>query len=465
MTNLVNSWVGYFSLFLFFIGYVLIIFEDKLHLRKSKPIVLVSCLMWLCIGVYEMMHGGGHAETKTYSLREDSTVFYEVRHGGGPHEFIEHLIAEIGGLFFFLLVAMTYINTLTSLNVFQAIRAKLLSRGMGYKSLFWATGGLTFIISPFADNLTSALLMSTVALAVSGGNKKFIVPAFVNIVVAANAGGAWSPFGDITTLMVWMEGKVETLKFLYLILPSLVNWLIPAFIMSLFVPRGKPECDKEVAALKPGAKRTIFFGALTIALGVSFHQFLDLPPFMGMMLGMGFLMFITYYMKQWGEEKFLRNKLGLEKDRRRVSRYDFFKKVEEVEFDTLLFFFGVLTAVGALQYMGHLALIGDALYGALGYTFANVAIGIVSAVGDNIPLMYAVLKMDMPMGLDQWLLITLTTGVGGSLLSIGSAAGVAVMGVNREHYTFMSHIKWAPIVALGYVGSIITWWLVTHFLM
>ena len=179
--NMLNTWVGYISLIMFTIAYVLIILEEKIHLKKSKPIVLVGCLMWMLIGIYEMIHGEGH---------------------GGAHEFVEHLIAEIGGLFFFLLVAMTYINTLTSLNVFQALRAWLLSKGMGFRSLFWATGILTFLLSPLADNLTSALLMSTVAFAVSDGNRKFIIPAFVNIVVAANAGGAWSPFGDITTLMV-----------------------------------------------------------------------------------------------------------------------------------------------------------------------------------------------------------------------------------------------------------------------
>ena len=130
--HMLNTWVGYLSLFLFAIAYILIIFEEKIHLKKSKPIVLVGCLMWLLIGIYEMKHGVGH--------------------GGGAHEFIEHLIAEIGGLFFFLLVAMTYINTLTSLNVFQALRAWLLSKGLGFRSLFWATGTLTFFLSPLADN-------------------------------------------------------------------------------------------------------------------------------------------------------------------------------------------------------------------------------------------------------------------------------------------------------------------------
>ena len=122
-------------------------------------------------------------------------------------------------------------------DVFRSLRCWLLRKGLGFRPLFWATGTITFFLSPLADNLTSALLMSTVALTVSNGNSKFIVPAFVNIVVAANAGGAWSPFGDITTLMVWTAGKVETLKFAFLMIPSLINWLVPAFIMYPFVPK------------------------------------------------------------------------------------------------------------------------------------------------------------------------------------------------------------------------------------
>ena len=142
-------------------------------------------------------------------------------------------------------------------------------------------------------------------------------------------------------------------------------------------------------------------------------------------------------------------------------RFDIFTKVEGVEFDTLLFFFGVLTAVGALQYIGYLALISESMYGTLGPTTSNIIVGVLSAIVDNIPVMYAVLKMSPEMGLDQWLLITLTAGVGGSLLSVGSAAGVAVMGVERKNYNFMSHLKWAPVIALGYIASIATWYFVT----
>ena len=438
MQNMTSAWVGYTALICFVFAYTLVIFEEKIHMRKSKPVIFIGCFMWALIGIYESQNpGGGHA-----------------------HDHLKELIAEIGELFFFLLAAMTYINTMDERNVFQALRSWLLRKGLGFKKLFWATGLITFFLSPLADNLTSALLMSTVALAVSGGNAKFIVPAFVNIIVAANAGGAWSPFGDITTLMVWTAGKVQTLEFSYLMIPSVINWLIPAFIMYPFVPDETPEGGREVVKLKPGAKVIICLGIGTIATAVSFHQFLHLPPFMGMMLGLGALMIFGWYLKRWGDKPFL-EELGIEKDRRKQPRFDIFKKVEGVEFDTLLFFFGVLTAVGALQYIGYLALASENLYSTIGPTASNIIVGILSAIVDNIPVMYAVLKMDPTMGLDQWLLITLTTGMGGSLLSVGSAAGVAVMGVDRQNYSFMAHLKWAPAIAVGYFASIGAWWFLT----
>jgi Na+/H+ antiporter NhaD/arsenite permease-like protein len=438
MGNLANTWVGYTALISFLLAYTLVIFEEKIHMRKSKPVVLIGCIMWALIGIYEAINGGGV----------------------NSHFYMKELISEIGELFFFLLVAMTYINTLDERNVFKSLRCWLLNRGYGFRKLFWATGLITFFLSPLADNLTSALLMSTVALAVSNGNRAFIVPAFVNIIVAANAGGAWSPFGDITTLMVWTAGKVETPMFSYLMIPSLINWIIPALIMHAFVPNEFPEAGDEKIDFKPGAKVTIFLGIFTIATAVSFHQFLHLPPFLGMMLGLGLLMMQGYYLKVWGEKKYFAS-IGVSEEQREDEKFDIFRKVASVEFDTLLFFFGVLTAVGALQYIGYLAIVSESMYGNLGPTISNTLVGVLSAIVDNIPVMFAVLKMDPTMGNDQWLLITLTTGTGGSLLSVGSAAGVAVMGVDRKNYTFMSHLKWIPAIALGYLASIVSWWFVT----
>ncbi len=436
MHNLSHSLTGYLALSAFVLAYLLVILEEKIHLKKSKPVVFGGCFMWLIIGLHEASNGQSeHA-----------------------HEHLKGLVAEIGELFFFLLVAMTYINTLEERNVFRSLRSWLLRKGLGFRSLYWTTGLISFFLSPLADNMTTALLMSTVALTVSDGNRKFIVPAFVNIVVAANAGGAWSPFGDITTLMVWTSGKVPTFQFAYLMIPSVVNWIVPAAIMFPFVPKKKPEGSSDYISMKPGAKTIIALGVLTVATAVSFHQFLHLPPFMGMMFGLSFLMFKGYYLEHWGEKAYHKS-LGIED--RKVESFNIFKNVERVEFDTLLFFFGILSAVGALQYIGYLALVSKNLYGTFGPTNSNIVIGILSAIVDNIPIMFAVLKMNPDMGLDQWLLITLTAGVGGSLLSIGSAAGVAVMGVDRKSYTFMSHFKWFPAIAMGYFASIGAWWLVT----
>jgi Na+/H+ antiporter NhaD/arsenite permease-like protein len=428
MTDIMSSWTGIAILGGFVLAYVLVILEERLHLRKSKPVVLIGCLLWVLIALYERGHGGGDAEER-----------------------VKHLIGEIGELFFFLLAAMTYINALQERLVFDSLRAWLIRKRFGFRSLFWITGGITFCLSPVADNLTSALLMATVAEAVGGTNRKFIVPAFINIVVAANAGGAWSPFGDITTLMVWTSGKVATEQFLVLMLPSVVNWVVPAAIMFLFLPKDAPSGIGEAVRMKPGARRIVILGFLTIATAVSFHQFLHLPPFLGMMTGLGFLMFMGFYLKR---QSHLRQEPS-------EVQFDIFRKVERVEFDTLLFFFGIITAVGALQHVGYLTLANEALYGRLGNTYANIMVGILSALVDNIPLMYAVIQMNPVMDVDQWLLITLTAGTGGSLLSIGSAAGVAVMGVRRDAYTFLSHLKWAPAVAAGYAASILCWKLVT----
>src|SRR4030066_2536275 len=158
--------------------------------------------------------------------------------GGGHAEgHVKEMAGEIAELFFFILVAMTYINTLQERLVFESLKSWLIRKMFSYRSLFWITGGITFCLSPVADNLSSALLVATVVSSVGGRDKRFIVPSFVSIIVAANAGGAWSPFGDITTLMVWTAGKVGTFQFSHLIFPSIVNWFVPAVIMFLFIPK------------------------------------------------------------------------------------------------------------------------------------------------------------------------------------------------------------------------------------
>lgn len=578
--DLTGTVYGYLGIIIFVLAYVLVPLENSIHLRKSKPVLLAAGIIWVLLAIAYIRVGDTHT----------------------AHEAIRHSLLEYAELFLFLLVAMTYINAMEERNVFQALRAYLVSRGFSLRTIFWVTGLLAFMISPIADNLTTALLMGAVVMAVGGDNKKFVALACINVVVAANAGGAFSPFGDITTLMVWQKGRVHFSEFFNIFFPSLVNWLIPALIMSLTIEKSTPKTFDENVQMKYGAKAIMAFFLLTITTAVCFHNFLHLPPAAGMMLGLGFLGPLSYHIKlhegrserydyilgargaesvypittivkskleltsiiekvslpafaidtnhrithwnkaceaftglkekdvvgtrdQWKpfydnkqpvmadlvlnympekmidqqyEGNFKRNEYiegayeasrftpTLGKNGRWVSftgaplkdeqgnvigavevledftekkaaakHFDLMKKIARAEWDTLLFFYGVILCVGGLAQFGYLTAVSQYMYHDLGATWANVIVGFLSAIVDNIPVMFAVLTMDPSMSLGQWLLVTLTAGVGGSMLSIGSAAGVALMGTARGTYTFGAHLKWAPVIMLGYAASIV----------
>jgi Na+/H+ antiporter NhaD/arsenite permease-like protein len=578
--DMTRTLYGYLGLMLFVVAYCLVPMENKIHLRKSKPVLVAAGLIWVLLALAYRQMGDTHT----------------------AHEAIQRNLVEYAELFLFLLVAMTYINSMEERNVFQALRAWLVSRGFSLRSVFWITGLLAFFISPVADNLTTALLMGAVVMAVAGDNVKFIALACINIVVAANAGGAFSPFGDITTLMVWQKGKVTFLEFFDLFVPSVVNWLVPAICMSLAVGKAQPKKIDEKVEMKYGSYMIIGLFLCTIITAVSFHNFLHLPPAAGMMLGLGYLGFFAFYVKkregreesydgilgtsgdlsfeplkrivsrkqnfdkfihQMSEPTFaidknhlishwnkameeltgisakdaigtnnqwkpfypsrrpsmadviLDNKpeeeiAGLYKQgyrknphvggaydsssffpnigqdgkwvtftalplkdlegnvigaievlqdfthlRNEVDKFDIMKRIAQAEWDTLLFFYGVILCVGGLAQFGYLAGISQFMYMDLGPTWANTLVGILSAIVDNIPVMFAVLTMSPEMSHGQWLLVTLTAGVGGSLLSIGSAAGVALMGAARGKYTFGAHLKWMPVILAGYAASIL----------
>jgi len=437
--NLTTHWAGYLSLLVFVIAYALVMAEEVLHMRKSKPVLIAAGIIWGLIGMVYAMNGIDHvAETA-----------------------IRHNILEYAELFLFLLVAMTYINAMDERQIFEVLRVKLVNAGFSYKKLFWITGLLAFCISPIADNLTTALLMCAVVMAIGKEDLKFVSLSCINIVVAANAGGVFSPFGDITTLMVWQKGIVQFQEFLALFLPSLVNWLVPAAIMSFAVPSKKPDPNVEDIKLRRGAFVVVVLFLWTIATAVSFHNFLHLPPMVGMMAGLGLLKVYGFYLKKthvrvyktYDAEK-AQESLG------QIMPFDIFKKVARAEWDTLLFFYGIILCVGGLGFMGYLTMVSQVAYLDWGPTAANIMVGILSAIVDNIPVMFAVLTMMPDMSHGQWLLVTLTAGAGGSMLSIGSAAGVALMGQARGKYTFLGHLKWTPVIALGYAASI---WV--HFLI
>ncbi|HIP51317.1 MAG TPA: sodium:proton antiporter [Campylobacterales bacterium] len=435
--HLTTTWVGILSFIVFVIGYYFIATEDKYHINKAKPALFAGTGIFMLIGLYVAFSG-------------DKAM------GDHLHYEINHLIVEIAGIFFFLFVAMTYIEAMIDRGVFTTLRYSLVSKGYDYKKLFWVTGFLAFFISPVADNLTTALILSTVLITIDKENKAFIVPAAVSIVVAANAGGAWSPFGDITTLMVWVANKGVFTDFLFLFPASILGWGITALLLSRFIPEGKPpfSSDEEVAVISEGGKVIMGLFGLTIFLAVMSHNVLHLPAMWGMMFGLAILQLYIYFLNQ-------KNKVAIADENSDKKDINAFSWIAKIENDTLLFFFGILAAVGGLHFLGFLEYF-TALYTQFGPTAVNICVGFLSAIIDNVPVMSAVLKSSPDMGIDahsQWMLVTLTAGVGGSLISFGSAAGVGVMGKLHGIYTFASHMKLAWTVLVGYIVSVTVWYI------
>lgn len=430
-----NHWLGYVSIGLFVFAYGLVIFEEVLHLRKSKPVMTVAGLIWILVAYVYHQNG--------YSSEEVNSI-------------LRHTFLEYAELAFFLLSAMTYINTVAERNIFQALRLKLVNMGLSYRALFWITGLIAFFLSPVADNLTTALVLGAVVMAVGIGKPTFVAVACVNIVVAANAGGAFSPFGDITTLMVWQKGLVDFFEFFHLFIPSAISWLIPAFIMSFAVDKSKPKASKEedIVVKKGGFIISAMFFA-TIAFTVTLHNTLHLPPFLGMMTGLGALMGYSFFLRRDELKEWEPGEVTPQEGCKLIKKpFDVFISIKRAEWDTLIFFYGIILCVGGLSALGYLSSLSNFMYGELGPTAANSLVGVLSAIIDNIPVMFAVLTMAPEMSHGQWLLVTLTAGIGGSMLSIGSAAGVALMGQARGTYTFFSHLKWSWAIAIGYVAGI-----------
>ncbi|MCU7943760.1 MAG: sodium:proton antiporter NhaD [Candidatus Thiodiazotropha sp. (ex Cardiolucina cf. quadrata)] len=438
-----THWVGYLSLTVFILALIAVTLEEFIELRKSKPMLFAAGIIWGMIGWYSHQHTGGH----------------EAEHA------LRHSLLQYFELMLFILVVMTYINALAERRVFLALRTWVANRKYSYKHLFWTIGITTFFLSPFLDNLSTALLMGAVVLNMERDNQRFVTLSCVNVVIASNSGGAFSPFGDITTLMVWQQdiistsGRVDFFSFFSLFLPSLVSYLVPAAIMHLALPEGHLSSSQEQIPMRRGAKRIMGLFLLTIATAVFFQGQLLLPATIGVMTGLSYLQFFGYFLKkthQPSEEKITTTEspdFSIVVESRQP--FDVFLRVARSEWDTLLFLYGVILCVSGLGYLGYLTLVSELLYIQWGATMANISIGIASSVLENIPTMSIVLNMRPEMSLGQWLLVTLTAGIGGSLLSIGSAAGVALMGQAKGKYTFFTHLRWTPAIALGFFAGIL----------
>jgi Na+/H+ antiporter NhaD/arsenite permease-like protein len=291
-----------FSLFTFVVAYFFVMTEEFSHLRKSKPVVIAAGIIWMAVAITATSNNVAY-ESINYTFR--------------------HVFLEFAELFMFLLVAMTFINTMTERNVFEVLRAWLVNKGFDFRKIFIITGILSFFISPIADNLTTALIMCAVVMAVAKGNSKFICLACINIVIAANAGGAFSPFGDITTLMVWQKGVIPFSGFFSIFIPSVVNYIVPALIMYFAIPKESPKQSDEKVTLKKGALVSIFLFLGTITLTVISHQKFHMPTTYGMLTGLGVLSLFGFYLKK--------------KSKDNKAKFDIFTQVGKAEWDTLFF--------------------------------------------------------------------------------------------------------------------------------
>ena len=457
--DLTMHWAGYLALVIFAVAYILAMTEEVTELKKSKPMVFAASLIWIFIaGVYT---SNGMSEQAGLAFRSSLEGYAE--------------------LFLFIMVSMTYLNAMEDRGVFDSLRVWLLSKNFTYRQLFWITGFQSFFISAGCNNLTTALLMGSVILAMGKDNRQFVTLSCINVVVASNAGGSFSPFGDITTLLVWQKEVVPFVDFFALLIPAIINFVIPATIMNFFIPKERPSAVMEAQTMKRGGWVIIFLFVLTIVTSACFENFLRLPPAAGMMLGLTYLKFFSYYLQKTRDSHLVSMSMDLSgikidysdpmiyKDHQEAEvkktlvkevPFDIFQKVANLEWDTLLFFYGVMVGVGGLSFIGYLGIASHHLYGSIDPTLANILVGIASAFVDNGTIMLSVLTMAPDISQGQWLLVTLTAGVGGSMLAIGSAAGVGLMGQAKGIYTFTSHLKWTPVIALGYAGSI-----AAHFLI
>ncbi len=436
--DLTANWVGYVAIAIFGLAYLLAMVEEVTELNKSKPMVLAASLIWMFIA------------WKYVSEGMDEQV---------GHAF-QACLEGYAELFLFIMVSMAYLNAMEERGVFDNLRVWLLSKGFSYRKLFWITGFMSFFLSSVCNNLTTALLMGAVILAMGKHNRQFATLAAINVVVATNAGGSFSPFGDITTLLVWQSGMVPFKDFYSLFLPSMINFLLPAAIMYFRIPKEQPAAIGKAPIMKRGALTMIVLFLLTIVTAICFENFLNLPPAAGMLAGLTYLKFLGFYLQKTTKNQtndfahvYKLFNVELPHDAR-SQKFDVFKHIAGLEWDTLLFFYGVMVSVGGLSFIGYLNLASDVLYVGMDPTIANILVGILSAFIDNGTIMFAVLTMHPDISQGQWLLVTLTAGVGGSLLAIGSAAGVGLMGQMKGIYTFSAHLKWMPVILLGFFGSI-----------
>ena len=409
---------------IFLIGFTAIAFEHVLEVNKSWIALLTGTLMWIIMASWS--------------------------DGPGLHAALLHEAAEIFELIIFLMGAMTIVEMMGHFRFFTWIENKLIAFKINDKQLFWMLGLTSFFASALLDNLTSTLVMIQIGRHLHRKKSNFMYYV-INVVIASNAGGAMSPVGDITTLMLWLAGKFTAWQILFHgFIPAVVAWIIPQALLTLKIKKENRK-DREVEEILPLQWGIIFIGLFTFGFAVIVN-ILHLPPFFGILFGMACAAIVIDYRLKKGTLK------------RRAGHI--VNIIKTIDMATLNFFIGILLAVGALNYQGVLTELATLIFSdnpagnpnriIIGHT----SLGLLSSILDNVPLTAAVIKM-LPQGIDfsYWILLAITAGTGGSILVIGSAAGVAAMGQVKD-LSFGQYISKGSIPALlGYLGAVGSWYM------
>lgn len=411
---------------IFVIGYIAIAFEHTLKLNKAASALITDVLCWTI-----------------YVLQSDSS-----------HTVIEELIHHLGdiaSILFFLLGAMTIVELIDSYNGFDIITQKITTTDKS--KLLLIIAGLTFLLSALLDNLTTAIVMTSLCSKMPSEKEDRLWFAGI-IIIAANAGGAWSPLGDVTTTMLWIGGQITAINIMkQLILPSLAATIIPAVIVAYRFKGKKVESmSAPVRTLRQRTEsRVILFSGVGLLIFVPvFKTITHLPPFMGMLLALG-IMWILITLIHKGNNNETEDKFTVA------------HALQKIDSPSILFFLGILLAVSALQSFGILKDLAALLTGTLKNNYLiGIALGLLSAIVDNVPLVAASQGMfdlaTYPTDHPFWEFLALTTGTGGSAIIIGTAAGVAVMGI--EQINFMWYLKKIGWLALtGFTMAILVFYL------
>ena len=435
---------------IFILGYLAITLEHTFKIDKLVPALLMMALVWACIAFGLADISSWFDSTKHHLVDNFSSLpMHAEHHGASKMLWLEEtLLFHFGKtceILIFLIGAMTIVEIIDHFNGFSTI--KRFVRSNKKKSLLWIMCILAFILSAIIDNLTATIVLITILRKLIAENKDRIWFAGL-IIIAANAGGAWSPIGDVTTTMLWMGEKVTTVQLIkLLIIPSIICMLIPTIIASFLkpfnstfeAPQVKDEENKYGAFM-------LYLGLISIVFVPIFKTLTHLPPYVGMMLS---LSVVTLIAEILSSRQFSISQLG--ESNGNHSNSPVFKALSKIEMPSILFFLGILMTVAALESLGLIFTFGQDVQSAISTDLFVILLGAGSAVIDNVPLVAASMGMfDLPTDSTTWHFIAYAAGTGGSMLIIGSAAGVVAMGMEKiSFFWYLKKIGW--LAAIGYL--------------